>query len=270
MTPPTRVSPTLLPLQEVLSPRHSPTWMALAGAAGAVNAGAWIACERFVSHVTGISTLIGVDFGVWLLMAEYGLVLLAFLVGAMVAVFAIQGRTLRGRPPWPSLPLCGSAALLVATALLGRSGAFGRIGGEVEQPADFVFLGILAFSMGLLNAAVASSTNSAVRITHMTGPTTDLGVHLATAWLAVGDDRIMALRHAALRATKLIAFIAGAALMGATIQPLGYLAFLLPAVAIVLATLVSFVPRELRRAADTPRPDAAHALERQVPSPEAR
>lgn len=139
----------------------------------------------------------------------------------------------------------------------GRGVAFGPIGGEVEQPADVVFLGILAFSMGLLNAAVASSTNSAVRITHMTGPTTDLGVHLATAWLAVGDDRIMALRHAALRATKLIAFIAGAALMGATIQPLGYLAFLMPAVAIVLATLVSFVPREVPRSRERTRLDAA-------------
>ncbi len=54
--------------------------------AGAVNAGAFLACQRFVSHVTGTVTLIGVDFGSWWLVAQYVLVLLCFLLGAVIVV----------------------------------------------------------------------------------------------------------------------------------------------------------------------------------------
>ena len=85
----------------------------LSMSAGAVNAGAFLACQRFVSHVTGTVTLIGLDFGRWPLLGEYMLVLLCFLVGAMTAVFLLAQRWFRVRDrdaagvrlvaalPWP-------------------------------------------------------------------------------------------------------------------------------------------------------------------------
>ena len=59
------ISPLLHHAPDVLSLRHSPSWMLLSLAAGAVNAGAFVVCERFVSHVTGVVSRIGIDGGTW-------------------------------------------------------------------------------------------------------------------------------------------------------------------------------------------------------------
>jgi uncharacterized membrane protein YoaK (UPF0700 family) len=214
----------------------------LALGAGAVNAGAFAACERFVTHVTGTATRIGIDTGSWLLMAEYTGVLLAFIVGAMASVLALQGRALRGKRPLHAVPLLVTAALLVAVAVLGSTGFFGPIGGQVEEPSDFALLLVLALAMGLMNAGVASSTAIAVRTTHMTGPATDFGVSLAVAWLSDGAKRREALQLAALRGGKLAAFIAGAALMFPFVERVGHAAFIAPAAVVLIAAVRSFLP----------------------------
>jgi uncharacterized membrane protein YoaK (UPF0700 family) len=226
----------------VLSARHWPTWLLLAFVAGAVNAGALLACDRFVSHVTGTVTRVGLDFASPALMLDYALVLVAFIAGAMASVLAIQARVARNKPPLHSLPLVVVAAVLVGAAVAGHFGAFGPMGGPVEETSDFAFLCILAFAMGLMNATVASSTALAVRTTHMTGPATDFGVHLGTALIYAGDARKEALRLAALRGGKIVAFSVGAALMVVVVGALGYLAFIYPGLFILVATARSFLP----------------------------
>jgi uncharacterized membrane protein YoaK (UPF0700 family) len=235
-------SPVLFSSAEVLSWRHAPTWLLLASVAGAVNAGAFLASERFVSHVTGTVTRMGLDVGAPTLLLDYGLVLLAFIAGAMASVLAIQARVWRGKKPLHALPLLVVAAVLVLAGVAGHFGAFGPMGGEVEEVSDFAFLCILAFAMGLMNATVASSTALAVRTTHMTGPATDFGVSLASAMLANGTARKEALRLAALRGGKILAFSVGAALMVVTMGALGYLAFVYPALFLVVAAARSFLP----------------------------
>jgi uncharacterized membrane protein YoaK (UPF0700 family) len=215
--------------QDVLSWRHGSSFLILAMSAGAANAFAFIASQRFVTHVTGVLTRIGLDAGAWTLMGEYALVLASFVVGAMVSVGAIQARIRRGVPPRPDVALTVVAGSMLVVGVLGDLGAFGPMGASVEEADDFVLLALLAFAMGLMNATVASSTEVAVRTTHMTGPATDLGVHLATAWATNGAEREKALRLAALRGGKMIAFCAGAALMVSVVGELGYLALALPA-----------------------------------------
>lgn len=244
------VSTVLHRASDVLSLRHAPSWMLLALAAGAVNAGAFVACERFVSHMTGIVSRIGLDAGAWALMLEYTLVLGSFIVGAMMSVLAIQARVVRGKRPLHAFPLLAVASVLAAVGFAGHLGAFGPIAGQVEETADFAFFCILAFAMGLMNASVATSTALSVRTTHMTGPATDFGVHLATAWLTTGDERKNALRLAGLRGGKLVSFSLGAVLMVPAVGALGYLAFAVPAGFVLVATVRSFLPRS---AADAQR-----------------
>jgi uncharacterized membrane protein YoaK (UPF0700 family) len=227
---------------DVLSRRHLASWSLLALAAGSVNAGALLASERFVTHVTGTVTRIGVDIHAWILMLDYALVLLAFIAGAMASVLPIQRRTLRGLRPMHALPLLVVAAVLVAAALAGHLGVFGPVGGELEEPADFALLCVLAFAMGLMNATVATSTALAVRTTHMTGPATDFGVHLATAWISAGEARAQAFQAAALRGSKIAAFGVGAGLMVPIMSLLGHLAFAVSAVFVLVATARSFMP----------------------------
>lgn len=245
-----RVSPTVLSREEVLSWHHFPSMLVLAASAGAVNAGGLGVAERYVSHVTGTLTLIGTDFGEWFLMFEYLLVLMAFIFGAATSVAAVQGRAMRGKQPVPIFPLLGTALALLATAALGEWGYFGEIGGRAEETGDFAFLSVLGFAMGLLNATVASSTALAVRPTHMTGPTTDFAVAMATAWYSVGEERLAHLKLAGLRGGTIVAFVVGAAVMFPLLHRLGFEAFALPAALVLFAAERSFAPKPLNRPAE--------------------
>jgi len=234
---------TLHTPQTIFSWRHWPSWMMLALAAGAVNAGAFLSCQRFVTHVTGTATQIGLDISSILLMVDYTLVLGCFILGAAVSILAIEGRARVGSGrAWHAAPLLGVMVVLTVVAIAGQAGAFGPFGGTVEEAADFALLAILGFAMGMQNATVATSTGMMVRTTHLTGPATDLGVHLALSCLTAGEARRSALKGAALRAGKIVSFITGAALMVPAVKAVSWLAFLLPAAAVSMATVLSFIP----------------------------
>lgn len=229
-------------LPSVLSFRHAPSWILLAMAAGSVNAGAYMACQRFVTHVTGTVTHLGLNRAHWDLALEYAAVFFCFVFGAMTSVLAIDGRYHRGRRPLHGVPLLVVALLLVSAAVLGAAGWFGPFGGTAEETVDFELLALLSFTMGLQNAAVATSTGQVVRTTHLTGPATDLGIHLATCFFTKGEQRGTALRHALLRGGKVLGFLAGVVLMLPTVRGFGFYAFLLPATLVLCATALSFVP----------------------------
>lgn len=235
---------------DVFSLRHVPSWLMLCFAAGAVNATTLLACERFVTHVTGTVTRLGMEFARWNILVDFMLVVICFVLGSMVAGLLINGRVHCGKPACFSLPLWLTAATTCVVAIAGHAGAFGVFGGRVDQPLDFVLLCSLSFAMGLQNAAVATSTGQLVRTTHLTGPATDLGLHLAELVSVTGPRRTMARQHALLRAGKIIAYALGAGAVLPIAQRAGFLALLMPAGVITAATLLSFVtrPMQLRNA----------------------
>jgi uncharacterized membrane protein YoaK (UPF0700 family) len=234
---------TLHTPETIYSPRHVPSWLLLAAAAGMVNGVAFLECEQFVTHVTGTVTRLGLEWPHAWLAAEYAGVFVSFLAGAVTSVVLIQARARRGKQARWAIPLVSVATILVGVALAGRAGALGRFGvAHAADPPPAVLLSLLAFAMGLQNAAVASTTGMAVRTTHLTGPTTDLGIHLGSALLATGSERRAALRGAALRGGKVVSFMLGAGLALPLAGALGFLALLVPAALVLAATGLSFVP----------------------------
>ncbi len=233
---------TLHDPRTIFTLRHAPSWVLLSMSAGAVNAGGFLACRRFVSHVTGTATMISINAHLRELVFDLGLVMASFIVGAAVSVLALQGRKRKGQEPWHHAPLIAVSSILALVAALGMMGVFGPFGGNVQSTADVVLLSMLSFSMGLQNASVATLTGFMVRTTHLTGPASDLGVYLGTAMVTVGTDRGLALRAAGLRAMKIAAFIGGAAAMVPAARALGFGAFIFPAMTVLLATALSFVP----------------------------
>ena len=227
--------------EDALKGTRFASWPLFAAAAGAVNATALLACERFVSHVSGTVTQVGIDAGQWFLMFEYVLVLACFVAGAFFS--AVLRQKLDGARAF-IVSLALTVAALVLVAMLGNWGIFGPFGGSVEQPGDFALLSLLGFAMGLQNAAIASATAVALRTTHMTGPASDLGVHLGTAVTTSGAERATALRLALARGTKLVSFAAGAGLAVPLARAHGFSSFLFAAGAIVLATLTSLPTKE--------------------------
>lgn len=225
---------------ELTTQRHLPSWALFAFSAGAVNAGALLACQRFVAHVTGTVTRIGVG-ATQVLALDYLLVLVAFIGGAAAAILLAKKRGSAGSPAY-WIPLTVVSVLLVLVAGLGGVGAFGVFGGTVESAHDFALLAVLSFAMGMQNAAVAVSTGLAVRTTHMTGPATDIGVALASLAEKDAGERSAARDSLVLRCTKLVAFVFGGGLMAALCPHLGFLAFIVPAVTVLAATVRSYAP----------------------------
>jgi len=233
---------TLHKPEEILSFRHVPTWLMLTFAAGCVNAAALVACERYVTHVTGTVTRIGMEVARLSILLDFVIVLVSFVVGAMGAAVLINGRAHRGKRPLHAAPLMMVAAATAGIGLAGHADLLGTFGGAVDEPGDFVLLSVLSFASGLQNAAVATSTGLLVRTTHLTGPATDLGIHLVELAYVKGATRAMAKRHALLRAGKLVAFAFGAAAGVALARSVGFLAFLVPACLVLAATALSFLP----------------------------
>lgn len=218
----------------VLSLRHGLTWVVLAFSAGAVNAGAFLWASRFVSHVTGTVTGLGTSAASLSAVWESTFLVLSFVLGAMGSVLALQARTLRGEPARHAAPLVVAAVLISAVAAIGSTG-FAH-----DEARELLLLGVLGFAMGLMNASVASSTALSVRTTHMTGPASDLGVHLGVAFFSSGEERSKALRMAALRGGKMAAFAGGALLMVPVVREVGALGLLVPASLILFSAHRSF------------------------------
>ncbi|HUQ72063.1 MAG TPA: YoaK family protein [Planctomycetaceae bacterium] len=148
----------------------------------------------------------------------------------------------------------GDVSGVVRIAVAGRLGAFGSFGQtHVADPPPVTLLSVLAFAMGLQNAAVASTTGLAVRTTHLTGPATDLGIHLGVACISSGADRWEAMRGAALRGGKILAYLSGAGVAIPLTGSLGYLALLAPVSFVLIATALSFTTNW--SASDYPIPD---------------
>ncbi|MFO0676498.1 MAG: YoaK family protein [Polyangiaceae bacterium] len=194
---------------KIFAPRFATGWVAFALAAGFVNAAAVMACKNFVTHVTGNITNIAVDSD---FAGKFILVVTSFIVGAMIAVLVAETMKARARVAF-TLSISLVSLTLVAVGVLGRGGFFGPFGisDEVNTRA-FVMLGLLAASMGMLNAAVANVTNNQIRVTHMTGPATDLAGNLVRAALGGGRGPAVEFKWAMLRLAKFVGFVAGAAL----------------------------------------------------------
>ncbi|AMV19193.1 YoaK family protein [Planctomyces sp. SH-PL14] len=232
---------TLHTPETIYSPRHAPSWLLLACAAGMVNGFAFLMCEQFVTHVTGTVTRMGLEWPVVGVAIEYAVVVVSFVLGAAVAVIVIQSRARQGKQPRWATPLVLVVVLLVSTAIAGRGGAFGQlVRTAATEPPPVAFLSLLAFTMGLQNSAVASTTGLAVRTTHLSGPATDTGMHLGTAILADGEERRAALRGAALRGGKILAFMLGAGVAVPLTLSLDYFTLLAPAILVSVATALSF------------------------------
>ena len=146
----------------------------LAFVAGAINAGGYLAVDRYTSHMSGIISAIGDDLALGNLMPVIvGVVLLcSFIGGATTTALLVNwGRRRKIRSQY-ALPLLLEAFVLL---LFGLLGSYLSTYIQLTIPA-IVFL--LCFVMGLQNAIMTKMSNAEIRTTHMTGVATDIGIEI--------------------------------------------------------------------------------------------
>lgn len=142
--------------------------------AGAVNAGGFLAIQRYTSHMTGIISGIADD----LIISDLTVVLagiaalLSFIAGAATTAIFINWARRRKLHSEYALSLALEAALLL---LFGLLGANLNVLVEVFVPTTVL---LLCFIMGLQNAIMTKVSRAEIRTTHMTGVVTDIGIEL--------------------------------------------------------------------------------------------
>lgn len=159
-------------------------WFLLALQGGFVNVGGFLAVHRFVSHVTGFGTWIGVELVQQNYLNTIGMMAVptSFLLGAMVSAWFIERKRLKNKLPMYSTVLSLMIFIFLLITGFGYLRFFGEFGEPFNYGRDYVLLFMLTFVCGLQNAVISSASGAVVRTTHLTGVTTDLGIGLVRLW----------------------------------------------------------------------------------------
>ena len=223
----------------------------LAFVAGAINAGGFLAVQRYTSHMTGIVSAIADDLIVGsVALALAGLVSLsAFIAGAITTTLLISWARRQGLRSKYALALMLEAALLLV---------FGLVGANLKSFASLLVptaVLLLCFIMGLQNALVTKISNAEVRTTHMTGVVTDLGIELGRLiywnqskkgndiqFVAANTDKLFIL------ATLLGLFFSGGIVGAIAFKAMGFSATL-PIACVLIAMALPAIVLDLRAAA---------------------
>ncbi len=207
-------------------------WMSLAFQAGILNIGGFMACHRFVSHVTGFSTYFGFQVSQPGSQHPVGMLVvpLFFLFGSMLSGMLVDLRLKQHKKPKYYITFGIIFALLFIVFAGGTLGYFGTFGESLEQVRDYILLILLCFTCGIQNGTITTVSRSVVRTTHLTGITTDLGIGIIRVLNRdkfdhdVSDDA----RANLMRVGIISSFTLGSVVGGFTFHRLGYGGFIIP------------------------------------------
>jgi len=224
-------------------------WLLMAFQAGAINAGGFLACHRFVTHTTGFATFFGAEFSQGHFHAALGMLSapLFFLFGAMASGYFVDRRLVIGQPPVYDGMFGLIGVILILIAIAGQNGSFGVFGAPLLLSHDFILLALLCLCSGMQNATVTSASGAVIRTTHLTGITTDLGIGLVRVFTGGRSESSKSLESRAnwMRFGLVICFIFGSTVGSYLYFQLEYRAFLLPAfISLSLTSLLIWKRRQ--------------------------
>ncbi len=217
-------------------------WMSMAFQAGVINVGGFLACHRFVSHVTGFATFFGAEISEtprnWMHASGMLVVPLFFLLGAMLSGQLVDIRLKLHKKPRYYFTFGVIFMLTVIVLFGGLTGQFGNFGEPLSTERDYLLLILLCLTCGIQNGTITSVSRSVLRTTHLTGITTDLGIGIIrfmnrARLIEAGDE---AARHAAKEAGRanlmrigIITFFGAGSVLGAfAFREFGYTGFAIP------------------------------------------
>ncbi len=218
-------------------------WFLLSFLAGNINSGGYLACHRFVSHVTGFATLAGIEFekNNWLDALGTLLVPAFFLVGVIFSGYLTEKRYAHKVQGQKFAPVFGVIAVLLAiVAVGGYLGWFGQFGDPVRMEHDFILLACLCAACGLQNAAITSASGYTIRTTHLTGLTTDLGLGIVKVLFKSNSAHEKQAERMAnyLRMGTILSFLFGSFIGAVIFVQNQYIGFLFP---MVVALYFAFI-----------------------------
>lgn len=230
--------------KDYVSNRFVGLWGLLAFQAGFINSIGFLACHRFVSHVTGFGTQVGISFG----KQEYWLALemlsapIAFIFGAWFNGFLTVARHSRGLTPRYDLVNLFMPLTILILIIASQLGLFGEFGEPLVLGRDFILLASLSFLCGMQNACFATLTKGQIRTTHLTGISTDIGTDLALTLNGQlpKEQRRLAKRRNFMRLITFFSFSIGAGISAVIDTKLKYNALFIPFLTSLIVAFIFF------------------------------
>lgn len=167
-------------LDDLYRPRYVILWMILALKAGYLNAAGFLATGKFVSHVTGFGTQMGISITHedYLFGYELLIIPIAFILGSSIPAWVLDHDYAKDRlPKYHYVQILVTIGLGIVL-LLGLKGEFGAFSTIADDQDDIVLIGFLCFILGMKNGLTTWATYGKIRTTHLTGLATDIGLHL--------------------------------------------------------------------------------------------
>lgn len=219
-------------------------WFLLSALAGTINAGSYMACQTFVTHITGFATMTGVAIAEGNISGALAAltVPLFFLAGVMIAAWLTTRRVQIGSTPRYAQTMLLVTACLVAAPMISLMESQGRFGDRFTVNHDYLLVAMLCMASGMLNGAITASSGGTIRATHLTGLVTDLGIGMIDSITRGGDEsRIQKTRRRnRFRLGTLAAFMCGSVAGALLFVRVGYRGFFAPAAVAFYAAIVGY------------------------------
>jgi uncharacterized membrane protein YoaK (UPF0700 family) len=226
-------------------------WATLGFQAGFINAFGFLAFGRYVSHVTGFGTQIGVALGnqkPWFALELLGFPL-SFILGSFFSGYFTIAKIERGEKPRYDLITLLLPLILITLLFFCELGVFGVFGEQLISQRDFALLFLLSFVCGMQNGCFATMTKGQIRTTHLTGVSTDIGTDLARLWAGKisGEERTLTQRTNLSRIVTFSFFALGSIVSVIVSKRFDFWALLIPS---LTSLFVFFAVRRIGRMLD--------------------
>jgi uncharacterized membrane protein YoaK (UPF0700 family) len=223
-------------------------WSALSFKAGLLNAAGFLIVGSYVSHVTGFGTQIGLAFGHQnlTLALELLLIPLAFIGGGFVTSLILDSAY--SKDQIPNYPLVQFLITLLI-GIISISFSFGIFKSQMpvgSSDKSILLVGLLCFVSGLKNGLTTWATHGKIRTTHLTGLSTDIGLHLRKLFHPEGvTSRYPESKKVnCVRLATLISFSVGSCISAILIQYITYRIFYIAFVISLALAVISVLHRK--------------------------
>jgi uncharacterized membrane protein YoaK (UPF0700 family) len=215
----------------------------MAFVAGAVNVTSLLLFFAFTSNVTGHYAIIAAEVakGNYYQMAVVLGWIFMFFLGSSIANALVINLNHWSRYMAHATPLVLEILCLVAV------GVYGQFHYRETLTETEVLLAIMLFAMGLQNGLTASISNFAVKTTHLTGLTTDLGILFSMFIRKEYRDNPELVGKAKLLMAIAAAYLLGAIAGGYSCIHLGFKTFYLVSILISIVILYDLYELRVRR-----------------------
>lgn len=233
-------------IADIYRPRNVILWLTSSFKAGFINSAGFLVVGKFVSHVTGFGTQIGIAIGHedYIFGIELFFIPLSFIFGGLVTSLILDRNYKKNESP-PYFIVQILITLMIALVIyLGENLKTHQIPFDADNKYDFIELIIissLCFICGLKNALITWATFGKIRVTHLTGLSTDIGLNLIRTFKRNYPHPRMQEKQRVniVRILTFFSFSTGAVISAMAIPRIGYFGFLIVFAISFIMTIIS-------------------------------